>query len=385
MYREEGICVKLLEMKRTLFFIESLSGGGAEKVLITLLSHFDYDRCDVEVLTVSDVGLYKKDLEMILSQNSSHLVYRTICGDGKSLWQKILYKLIYHFLPAWIVSAFFIPSGYDTYVAFVEGFCTKVLSCVKRRKIAWVHTDLLVYPWPLDNKIYKTLGEEKVAYKSYDQVVCVSHSVEGAMRNHYGLDNVLTIHNPVDVGAIKRDADAFMVSKKETFNLISVGRLVKQKGYDLLIPLISKLRALSLNVCLDILGEGEERAHLEGIIKKEQLTDVVHLLGYVNNPYPYVKNADLFVCSSRVEGYSLVVAEALVLGTPVISMRCSGPEELLGYGKYGLLCDDYEQLENKIAQVIEDRNKYEELKHMAEDGMATYDIGQTMSRIYEIL
>lgn len=371
--------------KNVMFFIESLSGGGAEKVLTTFLNHFDYNQYTVTVLAVSDVGVYRETLRELNSGTSPKVNYKTICGEGKSFWQKLLYRMIYKVLPAWLVCRWFIPMDKDIYVAFVEGYCTKVLSYVKKRKIAWVHIDLKDYPWTLEKRIYEDISEEHDAYMKYDKVVCVSQSVEKIMRCYYGLDNTLTIYNPIDINAIQWEADAFLVPPRDAFNIISVGRLVKQKGYDLLIPLISQLRALSLNVCMDILGEGEERAHLEEIIRKERLTDVVRLLGYVNNPYPYVKNADLFVCSSRAEGYSLVVAEALVLGTPVISMRCSGPEELLDHGKYGLLCDDYEQLKNKIAQVMEDRNKYEELKNMAEDGMATFDIGQTMSQIYEIL
>ena len=136
-----------------LFFIESLSGGGAEKVLITLLSHFDYRKYSVRLLTVSDVGVHRMELENIIKRNPDGIEYKSICGKGKSLGEKLLYKLIYNVLPPWLVCRLFIPSGYDVYVAFVEGFCTKVLSNKRGRKVSWVHVDLKSFSWTLNKGI----------------------------------------------------------------------------------------------------------------------------------------------------------------------------------------------------------------------------------------
>lgn len=372
-------------MKRVLFFIESLSGGGAEKVLITLLSHFDYRKYSVRLLTVSDAGVHRMELEEIIKRNPDGIEYKSICGKGKSLGQKLLYKLIYNVLPPWLVCRLFILSGCDVYVAFVEGFCTKVLSNKRGLKVSWVHIDLAKNHWTLNKGIYKNLNEEREVYGKYAKVVCVSRSVENVMKNYYGMNNVSTIYNPIDIEEIQKRAEKEIASMSSSFNIISVGRLVKQKGYDLLIPIIGHLKGQGLDVRLYILGEGEERGHLETLIADYHLGDTVYLLGYKSNPYPYMKHADLFVCSSRAEGYSLVVAEALTLGTPVVSMRCSGPEEVLGKGKYGLLCDDYEQLEKEIAQLVMDRNRYEDVKHLAEGGKNRFDIEHTMSQVYTIL
>jgi len=372
-------------MKKILFFIESLSGGGAEKVLVTLLSQMNYDKYEVGVLAISDVGVHKKEIENIKLRNPLHFTYKTICGRGKWTWQKILYQLIYNYFPAWFVCRLFIPRGYDTYVAFVEGYCTKILSFVKERKVAWVHIDLKSFPWTINKGIYGNIEEERDVYNKYEKVVCVSRSVEDVMMNYYGIRTATTIYNPLDTEEIQKKAMEEIDPMDPSFNLVSVGRLTKQKGYDLLIPIIGHLKGQRLDVRLYILGEGEERGHLETLIADHHLGDTVYLLGYKSNPYPYMKHADLFVCSSRAEGYSLVVAEALTLGTPVVSMRCSGPEEVLGKGKYGLLCDDYEQLEKEIAQLVMDRNRYEDVKHMAEGGKNRFDIEHTMSQVYTII
>ena len=370
---------------KVLFFIESLSGGGAEKVLVTLLSHMDYSKYSVRLLTVSDAGVYRMELEEIIKRNPDGIEYKSICGKGKSLGEKLLYKLIYNVLPSWLVCRLFVPCGYDVYVAFVEGFCTKILSHAVGRKISWVHIDLKSFPWTLNKGIYKNHNEERGVYGKYEKVVCVSQAVKNVMRNYYGLKNVVAIYNPIDIEYIHMKSEEGIDLLSPFFNIITVGRLVKQKGFDLLIPIIGYLKDQGLDVRLYILGEGEERDHLETLIADIHLGDTVYLLGYKSNPYPYMMQADLFVCSSRAEGYSLVVAEALTLGTPVVSMRCSGPEEVLGNGKYGLLCDDYEQLEKEIAQLVKDRNRYEEVKHMAEGGKNRFDIEHTMSQVYTIL
>lgn len=372
-------------MVRVLFFIESLSGGGAEKVLITLLSHLDYRKYSVRLLTVSDVGVHRMELEEIMQRNPGGIVYNSICGRGKNILEKLLYKLIYNVLPSWITCGLFIPDGFDVYVAFVEGFCTKILSHKNGPKVSWAHTDLKSFPWTLNKGIYGNFNEERGVYEKYDKVVCVSRSVEDVMTNYYGIKNVLTIYNPIDIEEIHKKSEEEIESMPSSFNIITVGRLVKQKGYDLLIPIIGRLKKQGLDARLYILGEGEERGFLETLIAEMHLEDVVYLLGYKANPYPYLKHADLFVCSSRVEGYSLVVAEALTLGTPVVSIRCSGPEEVLGQGKYGLLCNDYEQFEKEIAYLVMDKKHYEEVKQMAEDGMKRFDMEHTMSQVYDVL
>ena len=104
-----------------------------------------------------------------------------------------------------------------------------------------------------------------------------------------------------------------------------------------------------------ITGEGEEYEQLDRYIKKNNLGDTIHLLGYQKNPYPLIHKADFFICSSRHESFSLVVAESIVLGTPVVTTDCTGPKELLGYGEYGLIVsNDVEGIEKGIKKMITD-------------------------------
>lgn len=372
-------------MKNILFFIESLSGGGAEKVLVTLLNHIDYSKYRITLLTLVDTGVLKKNLDF------SKLEYRTIikCSNNPIIkfWYKIKYKLIYRHLPSNIVNKWIIPQkGFDTYIAFTEGYCTKILAHIPKQKYAWVHIDLKALPWTINEKIYKNKQEEKNVYSNYNKVICVSNSVKRIMQEEYGLEHVETIYNPIDsIEIITKSQEINDIDTSAGFNIISIGRLVPQKGYDLFIPIISKLIKEGINIHLYILGTGTEKERLESIIASEAINHNIHLLGFQENPYSILKNMDLFVCSSRSEGYSLVIAEALTLGLPVVSMNCSGPNELLDNNKYGTLCDNYEELYQAIRAAITDKNYYQDLKEKAAKRKDFFDITTTMKQINQLL
>ena len=372
-------------MKNILFFIESLSGGGAEKVLVTLLKHIDYTKYRITLLTLVDTGILKNDIDF------SKIVYCTIIKETNNpilkFCYKVKYKLIYQYLPASIVNKWIIPQkGIDTYIAFTEGYCTKVLAYTTKKKIAWVHIDLKALPWTINEHIYTNIEEEKAAYQKFDKVICVSNSVKSIMEEEDGLKNTSTIYNPIDtISILKLSNEECNIKASNSLNIISIGRLTYQKGYDLLIPIISKLIKKGLDIHLYLLGEGSERSKLEQIIKEEHISNHIHLLGYIKNPYPIMKQMDLFVCSSRSEGYSLVIAEALTLGLPIISMNCSGPNELLGNGEYGSLCNNYEELYKAIERAIQDKNYYQKLKASSTSRKNFFQITSIIKQIEELL
>lgn len=343
-------------MKKILFFIESLGGGGAEKVLSTLVQHIDKSRFDVTVCVISGGGKYD---EVVASNVRLVKIF-----DGaeqytgiKKLWYILKYNLIYKILPAWLVYLLFVPKGSDVEVAFVEGFATKVIassSNKRAKKIAWVHCDLRNQPWPIQKGIFHSKNEEAHAYLRYDKVVCVSKLVESVMEDFYGLKNIMTIYNPLDYKAIIAEGKKLVEweIKNHEYNIVSVGRLEYIKGYDMLVSTISRLKNVGKNVHLWLIGEGSERSALEQQAAALGIAEHVTFTGFLKNPYALMSKMNLFVCSSRAEGFSLVIAESLILGVPVISMNCSGPNELIGKNEYGILCDTYEQLEAEIAKAV---------------------------------
>lgn len=352
---------------KILFLIESLAGGGAEKVLSVIVKHFDYKKYDVTVCPIVDIGVYSEEVKKYVTCYSPIISYR---GNFLSrFWNRIKYKLVYSILPLKWVYKCFIPQGHGVEIAFCEGFVTKLLSRIdsKSRKIAWIHTDLIDNPWPVELGVYRNIEEERIAYSSYDKIVCVSQTAKDSFCKLYGnKDRTITIDNPIDADNIRKKAEHINNKNEDAIRMISVGRLVPQKGYDRLLKVVKRLYDKGYPVKLLILGEGPERSSLEEIIERNDMSSYVVLPGFAENPYLQISESDLFVCSSRAEGFSLVIAEAMVLGIPVVSTYCSGPNELLQDGKYGLLVNNSEEgLYQGIKSLLDNPDKLIQYKDMA--------------------
>lgn len=229
-----------------------------------------------------------------------------------------------------------IRGTYDLQIAYLEFGPTKVLSASgsKARKVAWVHCDL-----------EKTTGDADALvrtcapwYRKFDHVVCVSENVrESFCRLFPDAPPSSVLYNINDEREILQKADAFPVPASDMPTLCAVGRLTRQKNFSHLIRSCAKLKSLPFR--LQIIGEGEERPMLEALIAETGMADRVELLGWQSNPYPYMKAADVIVCSSLFEGLSTVVTEALILGKAVVTTPCTGMTELLGSSEHGLIAD----------------------------------------------
>ena len=143
----------------------------------------------------------------------------------------------------------------------------------------------------------------------------------------------------------------------------TVGRLVKEKGFDRLLEVHNRLIQDSIVHTLWIIGEGLERKNLDEYIKNNHLELTVNLVGYDENPYKYVKNSKIFVCSSKIEGLSSAVLEATILEKIIVTTNCPGTKEILGSdGQAGMIVDnDTESLYQGLKAVLTDpmlRDKY---------------------------
>lgn len=320
-------------MLKILFFIETLGGGGAEKVLCDLVNHMDRSKFDVTVQTLWP------------SEN------RALLADG------IRYRSVY---PAynWINAyrmrlegalglsyRLHMKDDYDIEVAYLECGATKlVASSTNQRaaKIAWVHCDLAV---KMGDVLADFVRKARPQYRRYDEIVCVSEDVRKSFTELFGGElPVSVLHNTVDDAAIREKA-AFALPAlpaKRRLTVAAVGRLSEEKCYDRLIRVHKQLLDMGLAHDLWIVGEGDQRGVLESLIAELGLTDSVKLFGFQSNPYPFMKAADLLVCSSRYEGLSTFVTEGLVLGKPIVTTECSGMRELLGDSEYGIITENSE-------------------------------------------
>jgi len=169
--------------------------------------------------------------------------------------------------------------------------------------------------------------------------------------------DIIHINNPVDIGRIQTLSKVENI-KKNNNNLktiVSVGRLVHKKNFDVLIKAISIVKR-NKEVFLIIVGDGPERDKLQKLVDSLGLNKYVSIVGYRSNPYPIINSADLFVLASKWEGFGMVIVEALALGVPVIASDIdSGPRYILENGKYGDLVpvDSVEELAESISKNLE--------------------------------
>lgn len=318
---------------KILFFIEELSGGGAEKVLCNLVNEMDQSKFDITVQT-----LWKADAVQYLKPG---IRYR-YCFDQKSKWNTNRSRIE---AAVGLTYALHIKDNYDIEVAYLEFGSTKIISRStnrKAKKIAWVHCDLAL-------KMENTQAFiEKAAkwYDRFDRVVCVSQNVKDSFDQLFGIpEKTSVLYNTVDDAEIRSKAEAALpdLPEKHRLTAVTLGRLTHQKAYDRLLHVHKKLLADGQAYDLWILGEGPERPKLEAYISENRLADSVKLLGFCVNPYPYIKAADLLVCSSRYEGFSTFVTEGVILGKPIVTTDCTGMRELLGNSEYGMIVENSEE------------------------------------------
>lgn len=316
-------------MIKILFFIETLEGGGAEKVLRDLVNHMDQTKFDITVQTV-----WPCDSSKLLVPG---VRYKTTYREKNKLNQQryrveaelgILYQL-------------HVKDDYDIEIAYLEMGPTKVMAAStnkKAKKLAWVHCDL-------KRKISNHEAFEKACapwYRNFDRVVCVSETVKNSFDEiFHSAFRSDVVYNVIEDDVIRRKArEQIPGLKKEKLTMLAVGTMYPPKNYPRLLRTHRQLLQEGVDHELWILGDGEQRPKIEQFIRDKHLEDSVKLFGFQKNPYPYFSQADLVVCSSNYEGFSTVITESVILGKAVVTTDCSGMREILGDSDYGIITEN---------------------------------------------
>jgi glycosyltransferase involved in cell wall biosynthesis len=254
-------------------------------------------------------------------------------------------------------------------------FCC-LFSFGQTKPIITIHTNLTTEytQGKKKNSIYPNLS--KLLYKIPSKFIAVSKGVANdfAYRTNVQREKIQVIYNPVykpyNSGTQAYSLQVFkdLQIKNEKF-IISVGRIVEQKDLFTLIKAFSIVRE-KIDIPLVILGEGPQKKELQNYIEALSLTEHVFLLGFVENPQYYMKEASVFVLSSKWEGLPTVLIEVLGVGTSIVSTNCpSGPAEILENGKYGRLVpvEDPGKMAEAIIETLKDPTEPEVLIDRARD------------------
>lgn len=363
-------------MIKILFFIETLYGGGAEKVLRDLVNHMDQSKFDITVLTAFPCNASKylapgiRYKSMYVSESKANRFrYRAEAESG------LAYRL-------------HVKDKYDIECAYLEMGPTKVISAStnkKAKKLAWIHCDLTKAVADPQEYVEKTAPW----YAKFNQVVCVSQSVkekfDELFQNRF---DSTVLYNVIDDVAICEKALMPLpeVAKKRRITVLSVGRLSPEKKFIRLLHAHRRLLNEGLDHDLWILGDGPDRPMLEQYVTENNLSDSVWMPGFFENPYPFLREADLLACSSVYEGYSTFIVEGVILGKPIVTTDVSGMREILGESEYGLIVDNddvafYEGLKKMLADNSL-RLYYSERANERRDGFSLFELVKKTERFF---
>lgn len=371
--------------KKILFIIESLYlGGGSERSFLTLLKHIDKDKYEIDLQLIYRGG----ELEKLVPSYVNILPpldYITFMCDSygnnirnikglfqlKSLIAKMLYSFKIRLKPLlasekaqylWEASKHLIPIAekeYDVAIGFAQNIPTfYVVDKVKaKKKVGWVNVTM---KYPQYNAAYNFNY-----YKKLDKIVCIT---EGVSTHHQKFfpslkDKFEVINNIVDYEAILEQANSEKINfKPNTFNILTVSRFSRQKGYDILLEACSILKERKVNFHWYILGGGELEDEIKKEISQKKIENFITLLGVKKNPYPYFKAANLYVHTARHEGFGRTLAEARLLNIPVVTTNFDTVLMQMIHEKNGLIAEmNGQSVADNIIRIIEDRSLYEDI------------------------
>lgn len=321
--------------KKINFVIDSLHIGGAEKVLVELVNELSSEY-EVNLFSIYDGPLSsnlncKVNYKFIIANSSQKGFFLRLLGLIKRMFFMRFPNLFLHQkqLEAWPL------------IAFLENQSIKVVENYSgvNKKIAWIHTDI--------RKQNKRFRHHKRVYEKFEQLVFSSNSAFESFNYLYG-DlkgvNCSVIYNGLDYSQIKHlSEDKTQLIPDEGYS-VSVGRLCDAKDY---LGLLSSLRLAYQNGYLlnhYIIGDGPDKELILKKIDELNLSEHVFLLGALSNPYPYIKNAKLFVHNARWEGFGLVIIESTILNTLAIVRRNGATEEICTFLDAGYMFDSEDEL-----------------------------------------
>lgn len=374
-------------MKKILFVIESLVCAGAEKSLVTLLNLIDYTKYAVDLQLFSYGGEFEEMLpeevnllpplpyfastgESLKSALTRNLSWQ----ERRFLWGRVKYSaalrsgdynnpqkavLFWKNVHACFETA---ETEYDVGIAYAQGTPTFfVADCVKaRKKFAWVNVS-----YRLDGK-YQQFAVEK--YNAFDKVVCVSDSAEEVFRSAFATvaDKTTVILDINDGAMIERmsmlESSAPQEMARDGWRLLTIGRFAPQKGYDIAVEACRILKEQGFDFTWYALGRGTLKNEILALIAEKGLEQNFVLLGTRANPYPYIRQADIYVQTSRHEGFGLAIAEARMLNTPVVTTRFDAVYAQMIEGENGLVVDmEARAVADGIRKLMEDKALYDHI------------------------
>jgi len=354
--------------------ISSLASGGAERVLSTIANYWSRNGNRVTLITLNAKGcdFYETDEKI-------ERIGLDVFRPSKSIFDALLsnYKR-YSVLRRALKNA-----NPDIIISFVDRTNVLTLLSSTGLSIPVVVSERID---PRSHPAGKGFNKlRRFLYRKASTVVAQTDSVKNWMMDYLGTDNVVSFPNPIDIG---KSAHIESNDILQGNVIVTVGRLWSQKGHDVLITAFSRVVSHHPDWRLVIFGEGYLRDDLEKMVKELGLENSVFLPGRVKNPENIIGNADIFVLSSRYEGFPNALLEAMACSLPVISTDCnSGPSEIINNNVDGILVPtgDDKALSDSLIRLINNPGDRHKLGTAASESVKRYSLDKIMGLWNELI
>lgn len=359
-------------MKKKIIFVnKALWIGGIETALVNLLNHIDYDKYEVTCLVLrAELDMAERippkcrlvviDREKQVTFQKKYAFNRLFgftetCDNPSKLhqmfsWTTPIIKWVENRLYIQYVKELMKDEIFDTAVIYSDVVAETVVRGIKASKY------LMFYHHGAMRHVY----HDEIGYKKCEKVIAVSENQARELRKFVPkyAGKIMAIHNLTNIEEIREKgneptAEAF---ENDKINIVSCGRVSYEKGMDIAVQVCAELVSRGYdNIRWWIVGGGPAEREVRDAIAEHHMDNHVIMLGMKDNPYPYIKKADLYVQPSRFEGYPMTILEALVLGKVVVSTDNEGASEILVHGVNGILCPiDMKEIANIVNALLKD-------------------------------
>ena len=345
-----------------------LSMGGEERVLLNVLKNLVELDYDVDLLITWNHG----ENNLFENEIPEKVNYKFLFDNynGKNKLIKEIYRIRVKATYLKKVEKIIKENKYDVIIDYSSNLLKYNNFDIKVPVFAWIHFSLTFGEQLSTDKIEKY----KKQYKKYDKILAICDTMKDEFVEILGMNKnkVELIYNPINLEIIKEKAEninpEYENYLKEDY-FLQVSRLTQQKQPEHLVDIYYKLKQRGIKEKLYFIGDGEKVELIKQKIKEYNLENDVILLGQIENPYPFFKNAKLFVHTGRYEGLPTVLLESLAFGTPVVAYDCpTGPKDILGKNnKYGALIplNDKDTFVEKVYELMNNNEKYENYKNQS--------------------
>ncbi len=363
--------------KKILIRIGSLRHGGAEKVLVTFLKNLPKDKYEIDLLLNLYSGKYLSEVPAwinVLYLNRGEMITTNRIQDIPQKAFRVAYQKMLKKFPKLLYQYLLKGRQYDIEFAAIHGFRDEILNSPQKhsKKIVWIHNDLR------KTEFHDYTDEEIRKFFGFDKIMVISEQIqkdfEKLARNEDEKSRIVRIYNPLDTNEIleKSQMENFQISNLKSQikvpEFISVGTVFPQKGFDRLLKVHKRLLDDGFPHRILIVGDGYDFENIKKLKTELGVDETAEMTGFTDNPYPYFKNADFYILSSRYEGFPTVLFEAITLKKNIIATDVSGVREMLLDGKLGLIVENsevgiYEGMKHALSNPQSFENYAAQLEH----------------------